>query len=404
MVATQSIRQGNSRKVIDGLVKYSDIYNAWSDEPWVNEGADVRVSLICFTVKDTGKKKILNGESVNNIYANLSGGENVDYDLTTAKSCLENKKIAFQGPVKVGPFDIAGDIARDWLIQPNVNGCSNADVLRPWANGGDLTGRNKGKWIIDFGVDRTEENSAFYELPFLHVLTNVKPKRQEQADEGRKTRWWIHGRTGEDFRNATEEIKRYIATPRVAKHRFFVWLHSSVLPDSRLFAIARDDDVTFGLLSSRIHEIWSLAKSSRHGVGNDPTYNAASCFETFPFPVGLTPNLTEEQFDNSQSNLIGEIAVRLNNLRSDWLNPMEWTDRIPEVRDRFPDRIVVKSGHENDLKKRTLTNLYNESPTWLKNVQAELNEAVANAYGWPVNLSENKILSNLLELNYERTK
>ena len=166
----------------------------------------------------------------------------------------------------------------------------------------------------------------------------------------------------------------------------------------------RDDDVTFGLLSSRIHEIWSLAKSSRHGVGNDPTYNAASCFETFPFPVGLTPNLTEEQFDNSQSNLIGEIAVRLNNLRSDWLNPMEWTDRIPEVRDRFPDRIVVKSGHENDLKKRTLTNLYNESPTWLKNVQAELNEAVANAYGWPVNLSENKILSNLLELNYERTK
>ncbi|MBK9020755.1 MAG: hypothetical protein IPL72_12420 [Sulfuritalea sp.] len=89
------------------------------------------------------------------------------------------------------------------------------------------------------------------------------------------------------MRNAMSDLMRYIATPRVAKHRFFIWLPVAVMPDSRLYAICRDDDATFGILSSRLHEVWALANASRHGDGDEggrPTYNAKSCFETFPFP------------------------------------------------------------------------------------------------------------------------
>lgn len=105
--------------------------------------------------------------------------------------------------------------------------------------------------------------------------------RDQQRRETRRRYWWRHGETVPTLRTAIALLSRYIATPRVAKHRLFVWLDRTVLPDSRLYAIARDDDITFGILHSHIHELWSLRTCSWHGVGNDPTYNAQSCFETF---------------------------------------------------------------------------------------------------------------------------
>jgi len=79
---------------------------------------------------------------------------------------------------------------------------------------------------------------------------------------------------------------------------------------------------------------------------------------------------------------IAQAAKRLDELRNNWLNPPEWVERIPEVVPGFPDRIIAKPGHESDLKKRTLTNLYNARPAWLDNIHKELDAAVAAAYGW----------------------
>lgn len=100
----------------------------------------------------------------------LSGGF-----LTKARPLPANSGVAFQGPVKVGAFDIPGDTARGWLKLPNPNGRPNSDVLRPWANGQDLASRPSDTWIIDFGTDMSETDAALYEAPFAHVLTHVKP-------------------------------------------------------------------------------------------------------------------------------------------------------------------------------------------------------------------------------------
>jgi type II restriction/modification system DNA methylase subunit YeeA len=104
---------------------------------------------------------------------------------------------------------------------------------------------------------------------------------------------------------------------------------------------------------------------------------------------------------------IAEAAKRLNELRENWLNPPEWVERVPEVVPGYPDRILAKPGHEADLKKRTLTNLYNQRPAWLDNAHKTLDKAVADAYGWadytPA-MPDDEILSRLLALNLERSR
>jgi type II restriction/modification system DNA methylase subunit YeeA len=204
--------------------------------------------------------------------------------------------------------------------------------------------------------------------------------------------------------NALRGKRRYIATPRVAKHRLFVWLASSVVPDSRLTVVARDDDLFFGLLHSRFHEAWSLRLGGWHGVGNDPQYTPSAGFETFPFPEGLTPDVPVVELEHVQrAGSISAAAVALDRMRVAWLNPTDLVEITPEVVAGYPDRLLPRDeSAAKILAKRTLTALYNERPTWLANAHAELDAAVAAAYGWPEDISTEEALERLLKLNLER--
>jgi len=97
------------------------------------------------------------------------------------------------------------------------------------------------------------------------------------------------------------------------------------------------------------------------------------------------------------------MAVRLNELRESWLNPPDLVRREPEVVDGYPDRLLpVDEAAAEELKKRTLTNLYNQRPAWLDHAHRALDESVAEAYGWPVELSDEEVLANLFALNQAR--
>lgn len=409
LVATQAVRAGSNRKVLDAIVSETRIFEAWSDEPWVNDGAAVRVSLVGFgPIFSDGRGCRLDGINVQTIHADLTAGEGLN--LTQARPLGENGNTSFEGTKKYGDFDIPGGVARAWLGAPNPNGKSNSLVVKPWANGQDIAKRPSDTWIIDFGTSLSEAESSLFELPFQHVLSNVKGKRSDK-------RWWLHERPRPEMRVALAGLERFIVTVRVAKHRFFVWQDGRRLPDTRLCVIARNDETTFGILSSRMHEVWSLATASMHGVGNDPTYNAKSCFETFPFPPGLTPRDTAAVACRASPPCmaneviaanIAAAARRLNELRENWLNPPEWVDWVitpEEEKAGFPKRPVAKPGHEADLKKRTLTNLYNQRPAWLDLAHKQLDQAVAAAYGWTDYTPETpdeEILRRLLALNLER--
>ena len=109
---------------------------------------------------------------------------------------------------------------------------------------------------------------------------------------------------------------------------------------------------------------------------------------------------------------IAQAAQRLSTLRQAWLNPSEWTDTVPEVvplglsASPYPDRMVAKPGFEKDLAKRTLTNLYNLRPAWLAAAHAQLDAAVAAAYGWAnytADMPDDELLRRLLALNLQRS-
>ena len=154
---------------------------------------------------------------------------------------------------------------------------------------------------------------------------------------------------------------------RGRKHRLFVWVDPSVCPSNLLDAIARDDDTTFGILHSRFHELWSLRMGTWLGVGNDPRYTPSTTFETFPFPEGLTPDLPASAYaDDPRAQAIAAAAAELDRLRQAWLNPPDLVRREPEVVPGYPDRLLpVDDEAAEMLKKRTLTNLYNQRPAWL---------------------------------------
>lgn len=374
LLATNSVRQPQNRPVLSRIKHTGDIFMAWSDREWVLDGAQVRVSLVGF---DDGSESqhTLDGMTVASINPNLTSATNV----TSAQRLQENANLAYMGDTKGGAFDIPSEIAVNMITAPiNPNGRPNTDVVRPWVNGMDITRRSRGMWIIDFGIDMPEDEAALYELPFEYILREVKPERMKNNRATYRERWWIHVEPRPAMWRALQPLKRFIVTPSVAKYRLFAWLAHPTVPDHKLFVIAREDDYFFGILHSRVHELWSLATASRQGVGNDPVYNNTTCFETFPFPW---PPGKEPQGD-PRVTAIADAAHRLVELRENWLNP--------------------PGADEATLKKRTLTNLYNERPTWLDNAHKKLDRAVLDAYGWPHDLSDEDILARLLALNLER--
>lgn len=250
----------------------------------------------------------------------------------------------------------------------------------------------------------TESQAAIFELVFEYAKERIKASRGGNRERRTSKNWWLFRRSGELVRGAIQNLDRYIVTGLVWKHRTFVWLARGIIPDTRLVVIARDDDVTFGILSSRFHESWTLRICQYHGVGNDPIYTQGTTFETFPFPEGLTPNTPAMHYTSDpRAKMIAAAAKRLDELRNNWLNPPDLIRIEPEVVPGYPDRILPKDAEAAaTLRERTLTNLYNARPQWLTDAHRDLDAAVASAYGWPAEISEQDALAKLLELNLSR--
>ncbi len=401
LIATQNIRQGASGKVLRRVKETGDIFAAWRDEPWVIEGADVRISIVC---QDDGSEQTreLDGEPVEVIHADLSGGAATAVDLTTAKTLTENAAVAFMGDTKGGAFDVDRDVATAVMrAGPNPNSRPNSDVVVPWMNSLDLTRRNRERFIIDFGTDMPKEEAAQYEAPFEFIRKHVQPVRSKNARASYASKWWLHVEPRPAMRRALQALKRFLVTPTTARHRVFAWLRPPVLPDHQLIVFAREDDFFFGVLQSRAHERWSMAKIGRKGVGNDPVYAPSFAFETFPFPWGLdTP---DEELDAEKRQLRENIAAAaraLDEQRARWLNPPELVKSVRDVSPSLPDRrIPTNEEAARELARRTLTALYKARPTWLDIAHKKLDAAVLAAYGMRADISDAEMLGRLLKLN-----
>ena len=419
LLATQGIRGGANREVLKRIKESGDIFWAESDRNWILDGASVHVSMVAF---DDGEEhsRTLDGKSAATINTNLTA----DADTTTARPLPCMAKLSFIGTKKAGDFNITEEHARELLASPNPHFKPNSDILKPWLNGTAIVQRPAPQWIIDCGDHMPLEDFRLYDSPYQHVLTHVKPARDRNNEKRTRENWWLYKRNAPDVRAALSHLPRYIATPRVSKHRIFTWNDAIILPDDGVYIFARADNCFFGVLHSRIHEAWARAQGTQVRERESGfRYTPTTCFETFPFPPGVL-DTTGDLPDGLAA--ITDAAKKLNELREGWLNPPEWTrEEIlsfpgtvggpwhhyidPDtVTDRgafkvgtvrYPRLVPRDEASAARLKKRTLTNLYNERPAWLAACHEKLDAAVAAAYGWPADLSDEAILERLLALN-----
>jgi hypothetical protein len=224
-------------------------------------------------------------------------------------------------------------------------------------------------WIIDFGVKMPEREAASYEAPFRYVEETVKPIRVSNRRASYAEHWWLHVEPRPGLRRVLAGLPRYLATPILAKHRLFVWLPTTTLPDHQLIVFARDDDYFFGVLQSHIHVTWALGLGTQ--LETRPRYTPTSTFETFPMPENCNPAMV---------SVIEAAARSLDVDRNRWLTVSD----------------------PNDPAKRTLTRLYNDQPAWLRMDHEALNRAVAAGYGWEWPVPDAEIKARLLALNRSR--
>jgi type II restriction/modification system DNA methylase subunit YeeA len=462
LLATQGIRGGANREVLKRIKETGDIFFAVSDREWILAGANVHVSMVGF---DDGVEthRRLNGQTVKVINSNLTSIA----DFASAAVLEARCDVAFIGTTKGGNFDISEKESLALLhAGGNPNGKPNSDVLKPILNGFDILRRKPQRWIID-NETKNLADAASYEAPLQVVVERVKPHRDNNRNKWLKENWWRLQRFRPEMRAALLPLTRFIATPRVSKHRICSWFVWPIITDDQTVVFAREDDFFFGIVHSRIHEVWALGQGTQvREKESGFRYTPTTCFDTFPFPFpddlkappvpepAPKPKLPEPDPAHAEAlaakyyfmvkdeappysgspktpdqhrAAIAAAAKELNELRERWLNPPEWTEtRILEFPgtaggpwDRYldPNTLNSKTGigtvryprlepRDADcaakLKKRTLTNLYNQRPAWLDLAHKKIDAAVADAYGWPANLSDEQILERLLALNLQR--
>jgi hypothetical protein len=258
--------------------------------------------------------------------------------------------------------------------------------IRPYLNGRDLQQRSRGLMVID--LDGLTEDDVRRKFPnvYQHVLTKVKPERDQNNEAYRRNNWWLFGRNNMVMRAAIAGLPRYIATVETAKHRIFTFLPLEVLPDNKLIVIGLSDPVSLGVLTSRHHVTWMLAQGNWLGVGNDPVYAKTQAFDPFPFPAATA----------AQSAAIGVVAEELDAHRKARIAAHSHLTltMLYNVLDKLRSGAVLTEA-ERDVHDAGQVSI-------LRHLHERLDEAVAAAYGWPADLPATEIVVRIVALNAQR--
>jgi len=400
LITTNSLPQTFNRRVVAAALSADPplgLVFAIPDHPWYLDGgmASVRIAMTVgargkqeghlFRVIDPQRNAAKGGDELRPplkglILSNLSIG----VDLDQAKPLRANEGLACPGVKLHGSgFIVSPERARQ-LGLGRIPGLERH--IRPYRNGRDLTSRPRGVMVIDlFGLTEGEVRSRFPEV-FQHVYEHVRPERNHNNRATYRDNWWIFGEPRRELRPALEGLKRYIATIETARHRVFLFLDSSILPDNKMLIIAMEDSYKLGVLTSRIHVAYAIAAGGRLGVGNDPVYVKTCCFDPFPFPDA----------NEAQKQVIRELAEELDSHRR-WV--LEEHEELT-LTGLYNVLEALKEGRALTAKEQRIHDLGLVSV--MKHLHERIDEAVAEAYGWPVDLSEEEVLARLVALNKER--
>ncbi len=391
LITTNSIVQSFNRRVVEGCLQakpHLRIGFAVRDQHWVDssDGADVRVSItVVDRVEDRGKLvsyssdgSVATSEESGEVNPDLTVGANV----TGSKLLLSNLGLAHQGVILVGTGFRMSNAYAEQLISRQP---AYAAIVKPYLIGRDLVQRRESRFVVDaYGLSEQELRQEYPDA-YAWVLERVKPKRDGVRREKTKERWWIFAEPRSEFRSANAGSSRYLATCRTARHRTFEFLTSDVVPDAKIVAIAAESSELLAVLSSSTHAMWSEV-FARLGVGNDGNYNHSEAFGKFPFP-SLGP---------AQTARLRALGEELDRFRKERLAQHDFLT----MTGLYNVLAKLRSGGELTQKERDIHEAGLVSV--LKQLHDDIDAAVADAYGWPRDLSDEQILERLVALNKER--
>lgn len=400
-ITTNSITQTFSRRVVERHLREKKALSlpfAVPDHPWVDTAyaAAVRIAMTVGSAgKRSGRLVIVKAEHstkmgtgrdveldtrIGKIHANLRIGA----DLTSVHSLQSNADISSPGVKLHGAGFIVTPKQANELGLGTVEGTEK--YIRPYRNGRDIAGTPREVMVIDlFGLTDVEVRKRYPKV-YQHVFEHVKPERDQNRRAYRRENWWLFGENNPKFRRSLSALPRYITTVETAKHRVFQFLDISFLPDNMLVNIALDDAYGLGVLSSRIHVLWTLAKGG--DLGPTPRYNKTQCFDPFPFP---DPS-------GAQKSSIRDIAEELDARRK------KVQAEQPEITLTDMYNVLEKlnaaetlTGNDKDIHEKGLVSV-------LKDLHERLDAAVFEAYGWDANTDDDVLLENLVALNHQRAE
>ena len=388
------------------------IVMAIPDHPWTKATPDAAAVRIAMTVGEAGKhegvlREVIKEEKLDTDapiieLSERTGPINSDLtigvDVTAATPLLAGEGLCSPGVKLHGDGFIVTRSQAEHLGLGRREGLEN--YIREYRNGRDLTSRPRRVMVIDlFGLDAEEVRTQFPEV-YQHVKLQVKEKvkinkkgeteyvgRDWNNHESYKENWWIFGEPRRELRPALNAIDRYVVTVETTKHRIFQFLDTSILPDNRLIVFAVADAFDLGVLSSKIHLVWTVANE---GLLEDrPIYTKSECFDPFPFPAA----------HDLHKQRIREIAEDLDAHRKRVLaeHPKLTLTGIYNVLEE------LRKGTDPDALKPAERQIFDDGQVLiLKELHDRLDIEVAAAYGWPAGLSDEEILSRLVALNKER--
>ncbi|NHD16009.1 MULTISPECIES: type IIL restriction-modification enzyme MmeI [unclassified Actinopolyspora] len=391
LIATNTLAQGDTREV--GLDQVTDagvtIRRSIKSAPWPSKSAALEYCAVWTTCAELSEqaRRVADGAVVDGITPSLD----VESRVTGNPERLASSRgIGFIGSYVLGKGFVVRPEQAAAMVE---NDPSNGEVLFPYLNGDDLNSRADcaaSRWVINF-YDWSEEKSRRYQEPYSHVLSSVKPERDEKSEEVRNSPWWQFWRRRPDLHLAIAGLDRVMVLTLVSKTAMPVMVPTGQVFSHMLGVFATEDTAMLSLLSSAQHFWWAKTRSS--SMKTDLRYTPSDVFETFPLP-----ELTQE---------LRDLGDELDRYRRD-----------------------VMLSRDSGLTK-TYNLVFDPECTdsdivELRRIHREIDEATVRAYGWqdridavggldhgfhPVGretrytigpAAQREILDSLLELNHER--
>ncbi|WP_245894622.1 class I SAM-dependent DNA methyltransferase [Paracoccus indicus] len=405
-ITTNSLRQTFNRRVLephlnDRKTPLSLLF-AVPDHPWVDagDGAAVRIAMtvagpasepgrLLTIINETRGEQEAEGRQVSfsiekgKVFANLRLGA----DVAGAVPLKANEGLAHMGVKLHGTgFLVSNEQAKTLALDAPEK---LDDHLKRFFNGRDLAQSSRGVFVIDlFGLSLQDAQAHFPQL-VQHLMDHVKPDRAAKAGNSKDAakyaeEWWLFGKTRPELRTAVAKLRRHIGTTRTAKHRIFQMLPDDCLTESEIINITVDDQSIMATLSSRYHITWSLAAGGT--LEDRPRYNHSVCFLPFPFP---TPT-------DAQTATLRSLGEQLDAHRKDRLaaHPKLTLTGLYNLLEKVRAGTKIE-GKDKEVYDQGLVGI-------LRDLHDRIDVAVAEAYGWPADLSDDDILHRLVDLNRER--